>query len=127
VSAFLKDAFAATVEQLGADDARRVWSAIPLGDKRKRGRPRKTDLSGWDTAILKVYDEIRNDADPKKTLITDTARFFYENNRKEYKQLGDVKSLEHRIRKLLADRSSGRLVLEGTRYKYKSAPRSRGK
>ena len=122
VTAFLEEAFAATVDQLGLDDARRVWNQISSGKKRTRGRPPKRELSGYETLILFIWEEMKNDPSPK-TLIRFLARAFHEHYPEQYKHM-DRKSLERRIRALVKDLTEGRLVREGD--EYKMVPRSRG-
>jgi hypothetical protein len=121
VTAFLEEAFAAAVDQLGLDDARQVWNQISSDKKRARGRPPKRELSGYETLILLIWEEMKDDPSPE-TLIRHLARFFHEHYPKQYKHI-DRKSLERRIRTLLKDLKEGRLVREGD--EFKMVPHSR--
>ena len=122
VTAFLEEPFAATVDQLGLDDAIQVWNQISSGKKR-RGRRPKYELSSSDTRILFVWEGLmKNDPSPE-TLIRFLARAFHEHYPEQYKHM-DRKSLERRIRALVKDLTEGRLVREGD--EYKMVPRSRG-
>jgi len=122
ITAFLEEAFVAAVDQLGLDDARRVWNQISSGKKR-RGRRPKYELSTSDTRILFVWEGLMKNEPSPETLISFLARVLHERYPKQYKHI-DCKSLERRIRILVKDLKEGRLVREGD--EYKMVPRSRG-
>ena len=103
----LQEVFSAVVAQVGADEAKRLWNAVLQGQKRQRGRRRKSELSTWDVLILCFYDELKNDPKPQ-TLPRALASFLHEHG-KDFRH-SSCESIERRIRKLVKDRTDGLLV-----------------
>ncbi len=103
----LQEVFSAVVAQVGADEAKRLWSAVLQGQKRQRGRPRKSELSTWDVLILWLYDELKND--PKIHNATESPGNFLHEHGKDFRH-SSCELIERRIRKLVKDRADGLLV-----------------
>ena len=99
----LKKVFSAAVEQLGPDEAHRIWIKIPQIPGRKRGRPPKEEISGFDALLLFLYDELLPDQPDIKSLPRWIANTFEESQ-------CTPNSTERRLRRLLKDRKEGRLV-----------------
>jgi hypothetical protein len=125
VEKLIREIFARAVEQVGEAEARRLWVEVLNKGKRKRGRPRKSSLSGWDALLLAVYDELKADPNPER-LVRHMGSFFHENKPSEYHS---AQAVERRVRRLLADRAAGKLLREeggGPVARYTVVPRSRG-
>ncbi len=108
----MADLFYAAVEQVGNDEAERLWNNVSRGTQRRRGRPTKEELSGWDALLLEMYDELKNDPNPER-LVRYLAWFFHENNPTRYKH-ASREALEKRIRRLIKDRDSGKLIRQSS-------------
>jgi hypothetical protein len=125
VAELIREIFSTAVEKVGEADARRLWVDILNERKRKRGRPRKSKLSGWDALLLEMYDALKADPDPE-TLVRHISIAFHQGNPEQYHS---AQAVERRLRRLLADRSAGKLLREkgaGAIPRYKVIPRSRG-
>lgn len=105
-----REACLAAIQELGADAAGKVWLEALQPSGKKRGRPRKEIVRGWDAAILAIYDELIREPTPKG-LIRYMARSFYE-NKSSHCRWQSPAALERRIRRLLSDRAAGLLVKE---------------
>ena len=115
VTSVLEQLFDATVEQLGLDEARRVWDQVAARNKRPRGRPRKREVWGLEALILRWWEKGESYPDPQKR-IRRLARSFH-TYAPEYKNI-QPESLEKRIRLLVKELREGRLVRDGDNYKY---------
>jgi hypothetical protein len=105
VTQLAREVFTAAVTQLGMNDAKKVWEDV---SRRKRGRPNKSELSGWDPLLLEMYDQLSGDPNPQ-TLIRHMAKFLYDNNHRiptRRHWFASPEAIERRIRRLLAERSA---------------------
>jgi hypothetical protein len=123
VTARLEKAFAAAVDQLGLDDARRVWGQVSSSHKRRRGKPRKRELSILDRWFLIFWEDWMKDDPNSKTVITVLAGVLHKHAPKLFMHI-QRESLERYIRKLVKDLKEGRIIRDGD--DFKMAPRSRG-
>jgi hypothetical protein len=126
VAELIRESFSTAVEQGGEAEARRLWVEVLNDGKRKRGRPRRSSLSGWDALLLAVYDGMKDDPNPE-TLVRYLGIFFHQQF--DSKQYHSAQAVERRLRRLLADRAAGKLLREetgGALGRYTVVPRSRG-
>jgi hypothetical protein len=122
VSQRVREVFAEAVAQLGMRDAKRIWNDAVSNHKRKRGKPKKSERSGWDGVFLEFYEQSAADPHPE-TLIRELAQFFYRANRvlPKERRFASPQAIEKKIRRLVADRKGGKLKRVGTaEYKYVS-------
>jgi hypothetical protein len=126
VAALLRKAFEAAVEQLGQDDAKRVWRNVLRTNSSKRGRPVKNELSGWEALYLEIYDEMANDPH-SDTLIRYLGSALYKHNKRQ--KHASPAALERRLRRLIAEIKSGKLIREDgpDGLKYTRGPHRRGR
>lgn len=116
VNRLLQDVFATVVEQVGPDEAKRIWRTVLEGQKAGRGRPRRSQLSGWETWLLWMYDGLKKDDPNPETIVRFLAWSLCERAREEARQKGSrvvlhsSNALEKRLRRLLKDRKEGRLI-----------------
>jgi hypothetical protein len=128
VTQLVQQVFAETVAQLGAKEAKRVWRTLLADTTGKRGRPKKSELLGWDTLLLTLYDRISAKDGPKKA-VSILARGLVENKHPQYKRF-TRETLEKRIRRLIRQRQTGELTAvpnpQGV-FLYKLTPRTTDK
>lgn len=104
-----REFFSAVVEQAGLDEATRIWSeTLRKHLPRKRGRPHKVVLSGWDALFLEIYDVVVTDPNPE-TVPRHLGRFFHQFKPSEFHS---SKAAEKRIRRLLKLREASQLERE---------------
>ncbi len=118
--------FWAAVEQVGLEQASRLWTATLDEHTRKRGRPARSVLSSWDALLLEVYDRMVTDPNPA-TLTRHLGMSFYESSKGRYQS---PEAVERRLRRRLAERKAGNLVREAREGygvpRYRVRPPSRG-
>jgi hypothetical protein len=120
----LRKVFAMTVAGVGLAAAKQIWAEVSREHRHRRGRPRKSEVYGWDGLFLEVYDQTSGDPNPA-TLIRHMARFFYPYGHRYGYASGTPHALEQRIRRLIKDRDAGRLVRVGLAH-YRKTPPSGG-
>ncbi|WP_148207267.1 hypothetical protein [Paramagnetospirillum magneticum] len=103
-----------SVQLLGVDGAERTWKELIKVHKKGRGRPPKENLSKWENILLALYDSLAKDDSAPEELPAFLgrrmmARFTNEERPKEFHS---ESAIEKRLRRLLRERSEGRLVLE---------------
>jgi len=101
----VREAFKAAVEQLGTDAARQIWLAAMSSYSPKRGRPPKRELSHTDQWLLRVYDALVDDPNPR-SLPRHLGIIF---NRLHPRRYHSAVAVERQLRRLLKARREGRL------------------
>jgi hypothetical protein len=117
----LKNAFQAAVDQLGLDDATRIWNQIPSSKKRRRGRPPKLELLPDEISFLKMYELIDPDSN-RRAQIRIIAKVLHIWDPDRYRHVM-VKSTESKLRNLVKSLEEGSIVRVGN--SYKMIPRRR--
>jgi hypothetical protein len=103
----MRELFAAAIERVGPAEAISLWTQTLKEPRRKRGRPPRSVLSGWDALLLEIYDKLVNDPRPE-TLPRHLGIIFCQNSRR----FQSPQAVERKLRRLLAERKAGKLIRE---------------
>jgi hypothetical protein len=99
VTNLLQEVFAEAVRHVGAEEAKKIWSAVLTGSKRQRGRPKQSELSKEDVLVFEWLD---NGTIPKRL-----AEFLHGWGSPRFRNI-DLESVERHIARLMADRKAGK-------------------